>query len=95
MGVVSGGRGSYLIKMAATVKHNEDACKFFLPLEGGESANLFYRVDNTSGVWDCYHTEVPSSHQGKGLGGVLAKVSKMMLTEIEVMLSRIAVVCCA
>ena len=39
----------------------------------GEEAVLQYRVDN-GGIWDMYHTEVPSSQRGKGLGAVLAQV---------------------
>ncbi len=53
--------------------HHKGSTCFELPLDEGNSAYLRYRVEG-SGVWDCYDTEVPSSHRGQGLGGVLAKV---------------------
>ena len=56
------------------VEHHEASCNFELPLEQNDSAFLHYRIQD-SGVWDCYHTEVPSTHRGQGLGGILAKVS--------------------
>ena len=56
------------------VEHDEKLCVFKLSLDNGKAALLNYRV-NSDEVWDCYHTEVPSEYQGRGLGGVLAKVS--------------------
>ena len=62
-------------KMAElSVKHDVSSCVFRLPLDQDECAFLNYRIEQ-NGVWDCYHTEVPVSRQGQGLGGVLAKVS--------------------
>lgn len=39
-----------------------------------EEAVLQYRVESDQ-VWDLYHTGVPTSQRGKGLGAVLAQVS--------------------
>ena len=52
------------------VEHDQGSCMFRLPLDTGECACLQYRIEESSGsIWDCYHTEVPPSQQGKGLGG--------------------------
>lgn len=40
----------------------------------GEEAVLEYNMEGES-VMDMYHTEVPVSQRGKGVGGVLAQVS--------------------
>ena len=55
------------------VEHKPDVCKFILPIEGGEEAFIFYKIESTD-IWDAYHTEVPTSQRGRGLGGVLAEV---------------------
>ena len=39
----------------------------------GEEAVLLYREEDER-VWDLYHTEVPQSQRGKGLGAILAEV---------------------
>ncbi len=39
----------------------------------GEEAYLQYAL-SADGVLDLYHTEVPASHRGQGLGAVLAEV---------------------
>ena len=63
----------------AAVEHDQGSCMFRLPLDTGECACLQYRIEESSGIWDCYHTEVPPSQQGKGLGGVLAKVCSLLI----------------
>ena len=55
------------------VEHESSSCRFLLPLESNEVAYIQYRIQD-DGVWECYHTEVPESQRGQGLGGVLAKV---------------------
>ena len=40
----------------------------------GEEAELLYTLLK-GGVMDMYHTEVPASQRGKGVGGILAQVS--------------------
>ena len=43
----------------------------------GEQAVLEYsRLEDDGPALDLYHTEVPPSQRGKGLGGVLAEVSR-------------------
>ena len=53
----------------AMLCHDHSSAK----LHAGEEAVLQYRIDGE--IWDLYHTEVPSSQRGKGLGAVLAEVS--------------------
>lgn len=78
--------GVYYPKMAAesspdstnsvnplTPVHNPSLNKFVLACGGGEEAFLSYNIEDNS-VWDAYHTEVPISQRGKGLGGILAEV---------------------
>lgn len=44
-------------------------------LFSGEEAVLEYRMEGSE-VVDMYHTEVPESQRGKGVGGKLAQVSE-------------------
>lgn len=48
--------------------------KFYIPLESGDEAVLQYSR-RPDGVLDLYHTEVPASQRGRGLGGVLAEAA--------------------
>ena len=41
----------------------------------GEQAVLLYKLYEDEKVIDLYHTEVPVSQRGKGLGGILAQVN--------------------
>lgn len=56
------------------VEHSPGVCKFILAVGDNEEAFINYRIVSDT-VWDAYHTEVPTSQRGKGLGGVLAEVS--------------------
>lgn len=56
------------------VDHSSSSCKFTLACGQEEEAFISYRVE-TDAIWDAYHTEVPSSQRGKGLGGILAEVN--------------------
>ena len=60
--------------MAYEVQHCPESNRFQICLTGEAKAVLLYKVSESSSVttWDCYHTEVPESHQGQGLGGMLA-----------------------
>ena len=52
--------------------HNPCLHKFCIVI-GDEEAVLLYR-DEGDYTWDAYHTEVPHSQRGKGLGAILAQV---------------------
>lgn len=60
--------------MAHKVQHFPDSSKFQICLAEGEKAVLLYKaLENCPEItWDCYHTEVPESHRGRGLAGMLA-----------------------
>ncbi|XP_003390309.1 PREDICTED: protein NATD1-like [Amphimedon queenslandica] len=51
--------------------HSPSLRKFSIVIDE-EEAVLLYR-DEGGNTWDAYHTEVPPSQRGKGLGAVLAQ----------------------
>ena len=60
--------------MAYKVQHCPESSTFEMCLTSEAKAVLLYRVLEGRSVttWDCYHTEVPESHRGQGLAGMLA-----------------------
>lgn len=57
----------------AEVKRNEDEQQYEISLGGGQMAILAYDERNERMVLT--HTEVPASHEGKGLGSQLVKAA--------------------
>lgn len=55
------------------VRHEPDAGRFSLPLGGGSDAIAEYHRDGDTLVFT--HTEVPSEHEGQGVGGRLARAA--------------------
>ncbi|TGJ98824.1 N-acetyltransferase [Leptospira langatensis] len=55
----------------SAVEHDTSAKKFFI-LEEGREAHLMYR-EIGAGIWDLYHTFVPSEFRGQGIASKLAE----------------------
>lgn len=58
--------------MHGTIEHRKDHCRFVLSLDGGE-AELTYRVQGDTIVFD--HTHVPPAMQHQGLANRLAEAA--------------------
>ena len=58
--------------MANRVVEDPAEHRFELPLEGGDIAAAYYRIDE-NGNLVLNHTEVPSAYGGRGIGTELAK----------------------
>ena len=56
-----------------SVDHRAEKCQFVMKCERDEEGYIMYKIESQD-IWDAYHTEVPLSQRGKGLGAILAKV---------------------
>lgn len=72
--------GSYVLEsplkkhLTCLMPFKSGMCHCVVLCHAGEEAVLLYSLERGQ-VMDMYHTEVPESQRGKGLGGVLAQVS--------------------
>lgn len=62
------------MKTERAVKHNQESHRFEMSLDSNETAFISYK-EQTDGVMNLLHTEVPESAKGKGIGGRLVQAT--------------------
>lgn len=79
-----GAGGAHEMAGVPEATHSPSLHKFSIVIDADEAV-LLYR-DEGGNTWDAYHTEVPPSQRGKGLGAVLAQVTDLCIIIMKYLL---------